>query len=233
MRCLSLIVAVTAIGCGNNPGSNSEQPGGWLGQQNAGEIALSGKSCEGPFTSEMTPDFEHLHAYSTEIAFRGKNRTAIESTNSSSCDELAKYLSASMWSENGQQFANDIRMTIDFQKNIDSNSDLEIGVPVPIRVGSAHLYLLDGSLTEKVADVELRCPGSFSLECTQLDHNQTDCVDFKISYPTQKCTFRGDGIEITYANHKRSDLQFLGDLFLNSNGTASMKIDKASRMVMY
>lgn len=232
MRWLGLSVAVLAIGCGNNPNPSNQQ-GAWLGQQDAGEIRVPGGSCMGPFSSEMTPNFEGVHSYSTQVKFHGKNRPASGNTKNSACDELSRYLSASTWSEAGQQVANDMQMSIDFEKTTDSDNKPVVGVSIPLRVKSAQLYFLDGSLTQKMADVELRCPGSFSLQCTKLDEYMDDCVDYKISYTTQKCTFRGDGTEVTYVNHKRSDLQFLGELSINGTGPASMKVNKASWMVMY
>jgi hypothetical protein len=226
MRWLSLSIAVLAIGCGNNPSPNLDQPSDWLGQQNAGEIGLSGKSCTGPFISDLKP-IEHIHSHSTELLLQGKNKPTQKTVDNDTCNELSRYLSASTWTEESHQFANDIRLLIDFGQHTDNMSKSTI------RVNSAKLYFLDGSLGENMANVELRCPGSFSLQCSNIDGNSSSCSNYKISYESQTCTFRGDVIRITYANHKRSDLQIFGELSLNSGGNVSMIINKASWMVMF
>lgn len=228
MRLFVCAVAVIfTSACGENPSINPTQSGEILSEQNAAGEVLTRSSCNGPFVSDLTPVKTQARSHSTELLLQGNNKPVKNTADNNTCSELSRYLSTSSWSGDGHQISNDVRLLINFGQHVDNQSKPSL------RVNSAKLYFLDGSLSENMANVELRCLGAFSLLCLTTDSDSSSCPNYKISYESQTCTFRGDVIQMAYANHKRSDLKITGELRLNSDGNASMKVDKASWKVMF
>jgi hypothetical protein len=226
MRSLVGVSAVMLIlaGCGEGQSSKQDQPGGWLGQQDAREL-VSEKSCAGPFISDLKP-IEHIHSHSTELLLQGRNKAFQDQVGNDTCNELSRYLSASTWAEQGRPVANDIRLLIDFGQHADNKEKSTI------KINSAKLYFLDGSLSENMAKLEIRCLSPFHLQCLAAEEGSIACSDYKINYESQTCTFHGDVILVSYANHQRSDLQITGEISFSSDGTTSIKVNKAGWMVM-
>lgn len=227
MKMLSLcsVILVFILNCGNEPGSvmSSEV----LLAKNSGEGDYESDSCAGLFTSELKPSLNEMSNYSTELTLKGINKPIQKAINNEFCNELSRYLTAVTWVENGHKIENEISFKIDFGSSSDNSRKAANGGG--IRATSAELTFLDGSLTQKTAYVNLRCPALFTLHCPKEDNN--DCFDYSISFGNQKCTFSGLASEMIFSDHKRSALDILGEITFNNSGSASMTITKASWMM--
>lgn len=183
--------------------------------------------CE-PFARSLGPTKSNNS--SAKIEFSSTNEALVprkalgsEATSQQRCGEIQHYLSKA-----------EMKMEISFSTSADEDRKMAMGRTVNLQPSRASLMYADGSLKGGLSGIDLRCESAFSVNCEVAEMDvRKECVSYKVSYPSQTCTFKASVLPFSFSDHKNAGLDILGELSFMASGGAQPKFNKISWSGVY
>jgi len=155
---------------------------------------------------------------STNEAVAPSKALGSEATSEQRCGEIQHYLSKA-----------EMKMEISFSTSADEDKQMAMGKAVNMQASRASLRYADGSLRGGLSGVDLRCESAFSATCEVAEMDgRKECVSYKVSYPSQTCTFRASFLPFAFSDHKVTQMDVFGQIDFMVSGGANISFNKIS-----
>lgn len=195
--------------------------------------ATGGESCNEPIVASlMSVD---PSGYSPKLKLVAKHReTYLDAKvdphipTEGRCVELRRHFSGMAITTSASIVPNELSIEIGFSPTAEQEAELLLGKAVSVRPDAASLVVTDGSLNSAHADLELRCPGSSLVSCRVKDlggYKKCDTYDVKF---VGRCSFRAGLLLYSFADHKKGQLEVIGELNTAERGDSEIKFTKIS-----
>lgn len=220
------------LGCGN-PESVNLASGPSFAQD--GLLASTASSCNESFTAPLT--LTKTAGYGPVITFVAATTTAAGgqilsagATLEERCSELKAHFSGSPLKDGSKIVPNKFSLDIHFDATGEQEEEMLLGKAVNLRVQRSSLSFTDGSFKNSLTDLELRCSGTASVTCQVKEiGDYKTCASYDIKYYDQ-CTFKSQLLLFSFSDHKRAQLDTIGNLSISTENGAYIKFNKMSWM---
>ena len=202
------------------------------GQADNFEQAAMGESCNEPIVASLMPVASS--EYSPVLKFVAEDKETYpdakadpHSPTETRCTELRKHFSG-MVITGGCIIQYGLSLEINFSPSAEQEVELLSGKVVDIRPDAASLSVTDGSLNSTSTDLELRCPIGASVWCRVKDLGEYKKCDAYIINFEGQCSFRSKLLLYNFADHKKAQMEVLGEFNTFEDGKGDIKFTKLS-----
>lgn len=192
-----------------------------------------GEACNDPITASLIP--AQVIGYSPKLKFVSRDReTYLDAKvdphmpNEGRCVELRRHFSGMAIVTSSSVVPNELSIEMGFSPTAEQEAELLQGKTVSVRPDEANFVVTDGSLNSASTDLELRCPGSASVSCRVKDlggYKKCDAYEVKFA---GLCSFRANLLLYSFADHKKAQLEVMGELKTSEHGDGEIKFTKVS-----
>jgi hypothetical protein len=229
------------FGCGAPDHSRVGDPA-WLVQSGDAEAALEAltSSCNDAFVVPLIQQTDDS-AYAPMIKFVSSKKNPVSDdrspgklTMNQRCQEMDHRFSGSPIKDGSNTVENNLSIELSFSATADQEEQMKLGKAVSIRPDKADLEFTDGSLNNASSELEIRCPGAATVTCKVDDvtDEYRKCASYNVNY-SDTCSFRSKLLFYSFSDHKKAQLDAIGELKVSGQSGAQIKFNKISWAGLY
>jgi len=235
-------VILVISGCGEqDPFNLAQNPVSFAHDGDANNVLGSmSSSCNEKFIAPLIRNESEATSYSPIIGFTSSVTSPVDGdtqsfkpTTKPRCIEIQNHFSGAPIKEGTKIVPNEFSLEIDFATTAEQERQMLLGKAVNLRAENTQFAFTDGSLNNSLTDLEIRCPGTASVTCqiTEIG-DYKKCESYNVSY-TDQCTFRSKLLFFSFSDHKKAQLDAMGELHISAEGSAQLKFTNISWSGLY